>query len=246
MKQENPSFRIGILGGMGPMAGVFLQQLIIEATPAEKDQDHIQMVCFTNPKIPDRTTSLKEDGGKAFVDAVVESMNVLQKTGVDLAVMACNTAYTRFPDIQKSASVPMLNLFEITYTHLKKKYGKPVAIGILATDGLIQSGYCQAMFTESGYSCIVPDDEHQKNVMKAIYTIKQGTNDVVHSYLKEAVDHLKMRGAKVVLLACTELSLYFDQLQGQGVIIEDPMRICATYLVSLSKSRTLRQMSYVH
>ncbi len=58
------NFRIGIVGGMGPMAGVLLQKLIIEATPAEQDQDHLEVICFTNPHVPDRTRSLQEDDGK--------------------------------------------------------------------------------------------------------------------------------------------------------------------------------------
>ena len=57
-------FRIGIVGGMGPMAGVYLQELIIEATPASRDQDHLEVVCFTNPHVPERMRSLAEDGGQ--------------------------------------------------------------------------------------------------------------------------------------------------------------------------------------
>ena len=48
-------FRIGILGGMGPEAGILLQSLILRETPAEKDQDHIEAVTYTNPHVPDRT-----------------------------------------------------------------------------------------------------------------------------------------------------------------------------------------------
>ncbi|HSK08278.1 MAG TPA: hypothetical protein VK911_01780 [Vicinamibacterales bacterium] len=48
-------FRIGIVGG--PMAGVYLQQLIIEATAAAGDQDHVRVVCFPNPHGPERMQS---------------------------------------------------------------------------------------------------------------------------------------------------------------------------------------------
>src|SRR3989344_2637505 len=89
------NFRIGILGGMGPMAGVALQKLIIEYTPASKDQDHIQVLCFTNPHIPDRTKSLKEDGGAKFLAAVAASTQVLEKAGVHCIVIPCNTSHAR-------------------------------------------------------------------------------------------------------------------------------------------------------
>ncbi|WP_353845030.1 aspartate/glutamate racemase family protein, partial [Thermomicrobium sp.] len=46
---------IGILGGMGPLATVDLYRKIIEATPAERDQDHLHVIIDADPSIPDRT-----------------------------------------------------------------------------------------------------------------------------------------------------------------------------------------------
>ncbi|MCK4345846.1 MAG: aspartate/glutamate racemase family protein, partial [Bacteroidales bacterium] len=46
---------IGILGGMGPEATVFMFNLIVAMTKAEKDQDHIPILINNNPQIPDRT-----------------------------------------------------------------------------------------------------------------------------------------------------------------------------------------------
>jgi len=44
---------IGILGGMGPAATVDLFDRIVRATPARTDQDHIPILIFNNPAIPD-------------------------------------------------------------------------------------------------------------------------------------------------------------------------------------------------
>ncbi|MCE7996916.1 MAG: hypothetical protein HEP71_33450 [Roseivirga sp.] len=40
---------IGIVGGMGPQAGVALHEAIIRRTPVEKDQDHLSVVLMTYP-----------------------------------------------------------------------------------------------------------------------------------------------------------------------------------------------------
>lgn len=45
---------IGILGGMGPLATVDFMQKVIEATPAEHDQDHVPLIIYSVPQIPDR------------------------------------------------------------------------------------------------------------------------------------------------------------------------------------------------
>ena len=45
---------IGVLGGMGPLATVDFMQKVIEATPAERDQDHVPLIVYSVPQIPDR------------------------------------------------------------------------------------------------------------------------------------------------------------------------------------------------
>jgi aspartate racemase len=53
---------IGILGGMGPEATLDLYRHILQLTPATKDQDHIRVLIYSNPKIPDRTRAIESDG----------------------------------------------------------------------------------------------------------------------------------------------------------------------------------------
>ena len=43
---------IGILGGMGPEATAYFYELIIKKTQAEKDQEHLKVVIYSNPEIP--------------------------------------------------------------------------------------------------------------------------------------------------------------------------------------------------
>ena len=46
--------RLGILGGMGPLATAdFLQKLIAE-TPAARDEEHIPVIVYSVPQIPSR------------------------------------------------------------------------------------------------------------------------------------------------------------------------------------------------
>lgn len=45
---------IGILGGMGPAATIDLFQKIVLCTPAVRDQEHLSIIIYNNPKIPPR------------------------------------------------------------------------------------------------------------------------------------------------------------------------------------------------
>lgn len=233
MDLQHKPFRIGILGGMGPMAGVLLQKLIIEATPAERDQGHVQVVCFTNPKIPDRACSLKEDNGEAFCIAIKESFRVLTRTNVHVIVIACNTAHVKFREIQAGTEVPIVNLISLTAQKLKNVYGDQAKIGVLATDALLGSELYQTELRKNNQDVILPDANDQKKLMGIMYAIKANALSGVEEGLKAISVSLIARGVNVILLGCTELSLYFQEIQSLGVRVEDPLRVVAKYLVGI-------------
>lgn len=228
-------FRIGILGGMGPEAGVLLQQLIIRQTPAQKDQDHIEVITYTNPHVPDRTASLKMDGGESYQKAVKESLQLLETTGVDILVMACITAHARFPEIQKSIKTPLLNIVELAKQEIMATDGR---VGILATDGTVNSGLF--MITGQPAKTIAPGRELQLVVMAVIHDIKKSMKDKsITDRLEKVVMHLRQEGCERLLLGCTELSIYHDELRERlGNILIDPLRLAAYTLVQLARKET--------
>ena len=74
---------IGILGGMGPEATLDLYRHIINLTPAVRDQDHIRVLIFSNPKIPDRTEAITA-GGTSPVSDLIESAKLLERSGAGI------------------------------------------------------------------------------------------------------------------------------------------------------------------
>ena len=60
---------LGVLGGMGPLASAdFMRQLTLR-TPADRDQDHIPAILWSDPRVPDRTAArlAKENGAKVIL-----------------------------------------------------------------------------------------------------------------------------------------------------------------------------------
>ena len=54
--------RIGILGGMGPLATADFLAKLTHATPAARDQDHFAVTLESAPQIPDRIAALEGRG----------------------------------------------------------------------------------------------------------------------------------------------------------------------------------------
>lgn len=233
MNHDDPAakpFRVGILGGMGPLAGIELHKLIVDATPATKDQDHIQVVLFTNPSIPDRTESLSSNNGELFAQAAGQSVIELESMNVHVIVMACMTAHARLRSIQKQTRVPILSGIPLVYAALTAHYPKK-RVALLATPGSINSG----VYTTGANTIdwMIPDNEIQQQITDAIYKIKAGSLPIGNRQLLKAMDALQKQGADVFILGCTELGLFFAGLQERGYSVIDPMRLMAQQVVIL-------------
>jgi len=88
---------------------------------------------------------------------------------------------------------------------------KAKIVGLLATDGTVQSGIYHRPAKELGLSVVTPGPEGQKKVMRIIYDYVKGGKQGGREELLELISELKNKGAEVVLLGCTELScLNFD------------------------------------
>ncbi len=228
------SFRIGVLGGMGPDAGILLQRLILEATPARRDQDHLEVVTYTNPRVPDRTASLKRDGGASYLAAVVASLRLLERAAPDVLAIACCTAHARLPDIRRAVRTPLLDIVDLTKRRLAAARGP---VGILATDGTLEAG----LFDLAGRpgKTVAPSAARQREVMRAIYAIKRGVPAArAAGRLDRAVAELRRAGCARIVLGCTELSLCCEALRARlGPVFIDPLRLAARALVARAGRR---------
>jgi aspartate racemase len=230
-------FRIGIAGGMGPLAGVYLQQLIIEATPARTDQDHFQVVCFTNPHVPERMRSLAEDGGSRYADAVRATALLLASAGATHIVIPCNTAHARLAEIQRGVDVPIVNMVGLAVRELLERHGGGHRIGLLATIGTRNERVYEKAVPDAPLKWMVPDDGDQRRVSEAILAIKVNEGRRVTGDLLDVAQRLVRRGAGILMVGCTELSMCLDALDPAGVPLVDPLRIVARHLVDIGIER---------
>jgi aspartate racemase len=230
---ERVPFRLGIVGGMGPLAGVYLQQLIIEATPAGRDQDHLEVVCFTNPHIPERMHSLAEDGGRRYAAAVRGSVELVVRAGATHVLIACNTAHARLREIQAGIDVPILDMIRIGLAALVRAHGPQRRVGLLATRGTLDEQVYQRAADGLVAGWVVPGDDDQAVVSDAILGVKAGEAERVVNGVVDVCRRLADRGAEVVVVGCTELSVCWDGLGRAGVPLVDPLRAAAREAVRL-------------
>ena len=91
---------LGIIGGMGPEATSLFFKKILDFTDARIDQDHIPLIIYNYPQIPDRVLWYNNIGNSP-VPYIIEGMKKLESIGVDLFAIPCNTAHIWFDEIKK-------------------------------------------------------------------------------------------------------------------------------------------------
>jgi len=199
---------IGIIGGMGPLATVDLFKKIVINTKANTDQEHLKILIDNNTDIPDRTDAIINNG-KNPLPQLIKSAVSLWAMGAQVLVMPCNTAHYFLPEIQKNVEIPILNMIEVTGEAIEKRGIKTV--GLLATDGTINSGIYQDVLKKRGIEIVVPLEAQQRVINDLIYNgVKAGKKDYDVSAIKCVMNSMLDLGAELLLLGCTELPVAID------------------------------------
>ena len=220
--------RLGIIGGLGPMATAYFLRMIVEMTDAETDQEHIEVLLHSRPQIPDRTRYILGLSNESPMPHFQEIGMQLVKHGAEVIVIPCITAHFFRDALEKAIECPIIHPIEATGYYLQNEGIKRV--GVMATDGTMQSQLFQSILKKYGISCVEPGTEGQDAVMHLIYeNVKKGLPIDMNKF--EAVSkELFEKGAQVILLGCTELSMAKrDHHLGPGYL--DVMEVLARQAV---------------
>jgi aspartate racemase len=238
-----PEYKIGIIGGVGPMATVDFMEKVIRQTEATKDQDHVKMVVEHNPQIPDRTDNLLGDGLDPTIPLLAAAKR-LEADNADMIAIPCNTAHAFVERIQRHISIPVVHMIYETACAIRDDYPLCRRIGLLATSGTVESRVYHQELEAKDLQVIVPDGDHQEKVMAAIYGkagVKAGnTTGLCVEHIVSAMHHLADRGAQAMILGCTELPLLVEATDSfpigdQSVVVLDPTEIMARNCVAMAQ-----------
>ncbi len=219
---------LGIIGGMGPMATELFYKMVIEKTPVACDQDHIDTIILGHASMPDRTAAILS-GDPERINIVAEKLlddaKALEDFGCSMIAVTCNTAHYFVDKIAAQVGIPFIHMIRETAAEAAKT-AKAQKVGILATDGTIQTGlYQKALLAEGILPCIL-DEAGQKLVMHEIYDCVKAGKPADEDAWKIIDQKLHDMGCTKALLACTELSVIKADHHLSDFYI-DPMEVMA-------------------
>ncbi len=195
---------LGVLGGMGPLASAdFMRQLTL-LTPAEDDQDHIPTILWSDPRVPNRTAA-RLAGGEDPLPALMRGIRGLEAAGAGAIAIPCNTAHGWFDAMAAQTPLPILHIVDAARADLLRQGVTDGPIGLMGTAGTLAMRLYQERI---GFECLTPSEEEMARlVTPAIGAVKANRVADAYAPLAEAARLLRARGAKAVVLGCTEIPL---------------------------------------
>jgi aspartate racemase len=228
--------RIGILGGMGPAAALDLQAKILAATPATTDREHVPVVVWNVPQVPDRVAAILGRGPSPLA-AMVEGARGLEAAGCEAFAIACNTAHHWARELAASVRIPLVHIADAAVAAIARRPVPPLRVGLLATRGTLEAAFYGDRLARRGFEWIAPaPDEQARFVDEAIARVKAGDLAGARAPFGSAARALADRGADLILLGCTELPLAAEGA-ACPVPLLDASRALAEALVDFSLRR---------
>ncbi|KUO95681.1 aspartate/glutamate racemase family protein [Ferroacidibacillus organovorans] len=225
---------LGVIAGLGPLAGAHFYRRLIELSPATMDSEHIPVILMADPTVPSRIEHLMGIG-ESPVPKLVEMARKLVQAGAELIAIPSTTTSIYQREIANHVEVPMVSLIEEVTSRIAKTPHRK--IGIMGTTPTRTFQVYEESFRKAGLEAYYPDDRTQSEIAEIISSVKEAST-FHHSALDGHV-HAKIEdlGKQVIqlaqrpwsckldgiLLACTELPVIVPP--GVSVLPQVPLAL---------------------
>lgn len=206
-------FLLGVLGGMGPLATLDFLRRLLEATPAQSDQQQIPTVVWNVPQIADRQKALAGTGPSPLPQ-LLHAVEKLNQAGASHIAIPCNTAHHWYDALSEASSAPVLHIVDATLDALSQAEEKPQRVGVIATKGTLDAGWYQDRLAAQSIEVVVPTPEELAQwFVPGCYAVKRGALVEGGELLALQANALFARGAQKLVLACTEVPVALEAVR---------------------------------
>ncbi|OQR90202.1 hypothetical protein ACHHYP_05714 [Achlya hypogyna] len=251
----NDEVLLGILGGVGPAAGLVLHQEVLRNTLNDgTDQGHLDVVHVSrSADMAARPAYLAQvaAGGPPVIEnpafGMARSLSILHNAakarGARLVVgVPCNTFHAPpIWDVFASLVPPevkLIHMLEEAVAMIAAVAPHATTIGVMSTTGSRRSRIFHNLLEPLGYTVVQVPDDIQDALNDSIYNTEWGIKSTSPAIHPRAVQNfeayaklLAQMGAQVAILGCTEIPLALTGSEIHGMLLVDPMVALARALV---------------
>lgn len=217
---------VGIIGGFGPETTAAFQLEIVALCAGQKLRGRPPILMWNTP-IPlhiEDDLILKGESADKFLPFLISGAKMLEKAGSDFLVFPCNTLHIFINEIRNTVSIPVLSIIDEMAMSLEKNGVDK--IGLIGTKITIESNMHTNKLRTFGIDTILPSKIDQTRIDRIIHNIlnqkdvaktKRDLEQIAHAFIHQGVNH--------ILLACTDLQLWFPTIP--ELTVHDTMDVLA-------------------
>lgn len=197
---------IGLIGGMSHESTVEYYKIINEEINKRKKGLHSAKMLIESYDFDEIEKLQSKENWEELTKILTESAKKLEAAGADYIAIATNTMHICADEVQKQINIPLIHIAEAAGNYIKKKnFDTVLLMGTKYT--MTKPFYKDKLKNEFNINVIIPDDIEQKIINNIIYDelcigiIKESSR----RELLKIINNYKLKGAKAVVLGCTEL-----------------------------------------
>lgn len=203
--------RIGLIGGMSWQSSALYYSLINEEVGRRLGGFHSADLVMISVDFAEIERMQASGDWEAAGTMLAEAARSLEAAGAELLVLCTNTMHKVAAVIQQAVGIPLLHLGDVTARAVLD--AGVTTVGLLGTRFTMEESFYVDRIASHGLEVLVPTAEDQALVNGIIY------DELVHGVVTEAsrlsyqrvIERLAERGARGVILGCTEIELLVGQ-----------------------------------
>ena len=236
MMQEIASakLKLGVVGGLGPLASADVFFKLVQATPASTDADHFDVIFEQHPFRKSGLESTATTERKLYIFDMIRDF---ERRGVTTVVLPCFLSHTFITELKENTTLQIVDIVEAVRNHVRRKFPRTSRIGVLASTYTRNERLFERYFTSPEFEIVHPrQHEGIDLVNEAVYGsdgIKSGSlrgRPVL--LLRQACEDLIKQGVQIIVPGMTELALVADQIGHLSVPMIDANSVYARSVVS--------------
>ena len=202
---------IGLIGGMSWESTITYYEILNKEVVKNLGGLHSSKILMYNVDFAELEAKMSVDDWDGIAEILTDVSVRLEKSGADFIVIATNTMHKVVPEIEKAINIPILHIADATASVVKRDGIKKV--GLLGTKFTMTQDFIMDRLLSAGLEVIIPDTKDIEKVNDVIFK-ELCLGNVLDSSRKEyqrIIDDMKAKGAKGVILGCTEIGMLIHE-----------------------------------
>ena len=198
---------IGLIGGMSWESTTSYYQIINETIKKELGGLHSAKILLYSVDFAEiehyQAVGDWEKSGQLLADIAQR----LEQAGADFIVICTNTMHKVAPRIQAAVSIPLLHIADVTAAEILGRGLR--SVGLLGTRYTMEEDFYCGRLRRQGLEVLIPDAPERDMINKVIFEelcLGEIREDSRKKF-QAAMTGLARRGARGVILGCTEIGL---------------------------------------